>query len=193
MSRMKTPEFVCGLFAGAAIATAVFAAHADPRAFALHSAAFAPRATIPHRYSYQGYGCTGENASPELDWRGAPAGTKTFVLTVFDPDARAGRGWWHWVVFNIPAKTTGLPAGAGSASGYLMPRGATQGRNDFQTVGYGGPCPPGGEHAHHYHFTLYALDEPVAGMSELASGPTILHSIRGHVLAKAELVGLFRR
>lgn len=174
------------------VAVAVFAAHTAAPAFTLTSPAFQSNHVIPHQYSYSGYGCSGRNASPELDWRGAPPGTKTFALTVFDPDAMAGRGWWHWVVFNIPASVHRLQTGAGSGSGELMPRGAVQGRNDFQTVGYGGPCPPAGP-PHHYHLTLYALDEQVDGLSPLASGPMLLAAIRGHVLAKTELVGLFSK
>jgi Raf kinase inhibitor-like YbhB/YbcL family protein len=162
-------------------------------AFTLTSPAFKNGATIPNRYAYSGYGCTGRNTSPELDWTGAPADTKTFALTVFDPDARNGQGWWHWVVFNIPGSVTKLQPGAGSGSDALLPQGAVQGRNDFETVGYGGPCPPPGSPPHHYHFTLYALDEHVDGLSPLASGPLLVKTIRGHVLAKTELVGLFKR
>ena len=167
------------------------AAQTGHAAFTLTSPAFKNGGTIAHRYSYVGYGCTGRNMSPELDWSGAPANTKTFALTVFDPDARS-QGWWHWVVFNIPANVMKLQAGAGSGSDALLPRGAVQGRNDFETVGYGGPCPPPGS-PHHYHFTLYALDEHVDGLSPLASGPLFVKTIRGHVLAKTELVGLFTR
>jgi Raf kinase inhibitor-like YbhB/YbcL family protein len=147
---------------------------------------------IPHRFSHSSYGCTGRNVSPELDWSGAPADTKAFALTVFDPDARNGQGWWHWVVFNIPASVTKLQTGAGSGSDALQPQGAVQGTNDFATVGYGGPCPPLGS-LHHYHFTLYALDDQVNGLSPLATGPLLVKTIRGHVLAKTELVGLFSR
>ena len=171
------------------VALAAQTAHA---AFTLTSPAFKNGGIIPHRHSYSGYGCTGRNTSPELDWSGAPADTKTFALTVFDPDARNGQGWWHWVVFNIPATVTKLQAGAGSGSDALLPQGAVQGRTDFETVGYGGPCPPPGA-PHHYHFTLYALDEHIDGLSPLASGPLLVKTIRGHVLAKTELVGLFSR
>ena len=172
------------------VALAVQSARA---AFTLTSPAFKNGGTIPHRYTYSGYGCTGRNTSPELDWSGAPAETKTFALTVFDSDARNGQGWWHWVAFNIPSNVTKLQSGAGSGSDALLPAGAVQGRNDFETVGYGGPCPPPGNPPHHYHFTLYALDEHVDGLSPLASGPLLVKTIREHVLAKTELVGLFGR
>lgn len=180
---------VAALVAAVAFATPSFAA-----SFVLSSSAFKAGGTIPHQFSYNGYGCDGRNSSPQLTWKGAPSETKSFALTVFDPDARSGQGWWHWVVFNLPAATTGLPAGAGAGSGDLMPRGSVQGRSDFQTVGYGGPCPPPGEAPHHYVFTVYALDvDHLDGVSPLTSGPFLLKTIRGHVLAKTELLGRFSR
>jgi Raf kinase inhibitor-like YbhB/YbcL family protein len=178
--------------ASVTIVAALVAQTADA-AFTLTSPAFKNGATIPNRHAYSGYGCAGRNTSPELDWTGAPADTKTFALTVFDPDARNGQGWWHWVVFNIPGSVTKLQPGAGSGSDALLTQGAVQGRNDFETVGYGGPCPPPGSPPHHYHFTLYALDDHLDGLSPLASGPLLVKTIRGHVLAKTELVGLFKR
>jgi Raf kinase inhibitor-like YbhB/YbcL family protein len=162
--------------------------------FAITSSAFKNGATIPHQYSYRGYGCDGRNASPDVEWSAAPKATKSFALTLFDPDARAGQGWWHWVIFDIPATATKLSAGAGSGSSALVPKGAVQGRSDFQTVGYGGPCPPVGDPAHHYLFTLYALDvERLEAVSELTSGPDLLKAMRGHVLAKTTLTGRFGR
>ena len=158
----------------------------------LASTGFKNGGALPHDYSYSDSGCTGRNISPVLMWNGAPEGTQSFALTVFDPDARGGVGWWHWVVYNIPAAVNHLPKGAGSGSGDLMPQQAVQGRNDFQTIGYAGPCPPPGP-AHHYHFTIYALDAELSGLSPLTSGPTLVKAMRGHVLAKAELVGVFQR
>ncbi len=180
-----------------AIVLLLFAAAAAPSstpAMQLTSPAFKSGATIPVEYSYSGYGCSGHNTSPALTWSGwAPQGTKSFALTMFDPDARQGTGWWHWVVFNIPADVTALQAGAGAASNALMPQGAVQARNDFETVGYGGPCPPVGDSPHHYHFTVFAVDMHLDGLSPLTSGPSLLKALRGHVLAKAELIGLFGR
>ena len=91
--------------------------------------------------------CNGQNISPALSWSGEPAGTQSFAVTMFDPDARAGRGWWHWTVFNIPASVHGMAAGAGSGGSNDLPAGAAQGRNDFGVSQYSGPCPPPGEHA----------------------------------------------
>ena len=105
------------------------------------------------------FGCKGGNISPSLSWSGAPSDTKSFALTVYDPDAPTGSGFWHWVVFNIPASTMSIPKDAGNVKKKLMPKGAIQSRTDFGTDGYGGPCPPPGDKPHHYIFTVYAVDE----------------------------------
>jgi len=98
---------------------------------------------------FNGMGCTGGNTSPALAWTGAPAAAKSFAVTIYDPDAPTGSGWWHWVVYNLPATTTSLPAGAGDASKNLLPAGAVQGNTDFGAPGYGGACPPAGDKPHH--------------------------------------------
>jgi len=148
----------------------------------LASDSFTDGGTMPHWASYNGYGCTGTNLPPELHWSGEPAGTKSFALTMFDPDARKGAGWWHWVVYGIGAKMHGLPTGKRVTW--------TQGLTSFGTQGYGGPCPPPGDTPHHYVFTLYALDEPIAGNYD---GPGLVTAMKGHVLAKAQLIGRFGR
>lgn len=132
--------------------------------------------------------CGGDNRSPALAWSGAPAGTKSFALTLFDPDARSGRGFWHWLVVDIPASAAGLPEGAGSGSG--MPAGAGQGANDFGSAGYGGACPPPGSGAHHYEFTLYALGTP--SVPEARDG-ALSSYLKSHALATATLTGTYQR
>src|SRR5215475_4946508 len=124
--------------------------------FTLTSPDIGEGATIRNTQVFKGGGLNGDNVSPALAWSGAPAGTRSFALMVHDPDAPTGSGWWHWVVYNIPAGTNSLPAGAGDPQKKLMPAGALQGRTYYGTIGYGGPCPPPGA-AHHYHFRLYAL------------------------------------
>jgi Raf kinase inhibitor-like YbhB/YbcL family protein len=99
---------------------------------------------------FKGMNCTGSNISPALQWHGAPPAAKSFALTVYDPDAPTGSGWWHWVTYNIPAATTQLGAGAGDPAKALMPSGSVQGNTDFGVPGYGGPCPPQGDKPHHY-------------------------------------------
>lgn len=101
------------------------------------------------------FGCQGGNQSPQVKWSGAPAGTRSFVLTMYDPDAPTGSGWWHWVAINIPPSVSELPAGAGSAGGQL-PAGALPINNDAGHPGYGGACPPLGQN-HRYVITVHAL------------------------------------
>lgn len=111
------------------------------------------------------FGCDGGNISPSLKWTGVPAGTKSFAIILFDRDAPTGpppngrRGFWHWIVFNIPASTTSLPKNAGDVKAKLMPEGVIQSRNSYGFNGYGGMCPPQGEKQHHYMLTVYAVDE----------------------------------
>ncbi len=119
--------------------------------------------TFATQYILNGFGCTGGNISPALTWSNPPAGTKSFALQVFDPDAPTGSGFWHWAVYNIPPSATGLPRGAGNAAATL-PAPAFGGNTDFLDTGttggngnYGGPCPPAGDPPHRYIFTLYAL------------------------------------
>lgn len=123
--------------------------------FALNSSSISPGSIISHKFIFNGYGCHGQNLSPELEWSGAPEGTKSFALVVHDPDAPNANGWYHWMVIDIPKDVTRLDEGI-SGSGKL-PRGAREIRNDFDDVHYGGPCPPKGDKAHRYVFTLFAM------------------------------------
>lgn len=150
-----------------------------------------------------GFGCTGKNISPELVWSQVPAGTKSFALTMFDPDAPTGCGFWHWTVFNIPGSAMGLPRGTGN---FELPLPAFAGPNDFQDTGvtgvngrYGGPCPPAGDGEHRYVFTLYALavDDLHATAGIPRTGSAALHGFvlnRGlgdKVLGKASFTATF--
>ncbi len=148
--------------------------------------------TIPEEQVFNGFGCKGKNISPALFWSGAPAGTKSFALMVHDPDAPTASGFWHWVVYNIPADTTQIPAEAGDPKKKGMPAGIVQGRNDFGTAGYGGPCPPPGK-PHHYHFRLYALKVPKLDVPADASDAVIGFNVNANKLAEADLVGLYGR
>jgi Raf kinase inhibitor-like YbhB/YbcL family protein len=151
--------------------------------------------TIKMEQVFNSFTCTGQNISPSLSWSGAPKGTKSFVITVYDPDAPTGSGWWHWVVINIPASTTSLPKNAGDAKSDLLPAGAMQTRTDFGTPGYGGPCPPQGDKPHHYHFTVFAVDEDKLqfAQSDQASAALVGFELHFHTLEKATLVGTFGR
>jgi Raf kinase inhibitor-like YbhB/YbcL family protein len=123
--------------------------------FTLTSPDIKPGSKIASQSVFNGFGCTGQNVSPALSWSGAPAGTKSFVLTVYDPDAPTGSGFWHWVMYNIPVGTSSLAQGAGTPG--KEPPGAVQATTDYSTPGWGGPCPPPGDKPHRYIFTLYAV------------------------------------
>ena len=155
----------------------------------LTSPDIAPGAKIADEQVFKGFGCTGGNISPALSWSGAPAGTKSFALSVYDPDAPTGSGFWHWVVFNIPPDVTSLPKNAGDPKGPAAPKGAVQSRTDFGAPGYGGPCPPQGDPPHHYHFTIFAVDTPKLDGDENNSAAFVGFQLHFHTLAKAELVG----
>ncbi len=125
--------------------------------FSLGSTTVVAGSTISNTHVFAGFGCSGGNVSPALSWKGAPADAKSFALTVYDPDAPTGSGWWHWAAYNIPASATGLAEGAGTADGAKLPAGTQQVSTDFGAPGYGGPCPPQGDKPHRYIFTVYAL------------------------------------
>ncbi len=142
---------------------------------------------------YSGFGCRGRNISPSLEWSNAPAGTKSFAVTVYDPDAPTGSGWWHWVVFNIPANVHELKRDAGNLEKDLAPPGAIQSRTDFGTVGFGGACPPVGDKPHRYLFTVYALDLPRLNLDATSPPAMVGYSLNQHALAKATLVSYYGR
>jgi Raf kinase inhibitor-like YbhB/YbcL family protein len=138
-------------------------------------------------------GCKGQNISPALSWSGEPAGTQSFAITMYDPDAPTGSGWWHWTLFNIPASVHGLAAGAGSEGSKDLPAGAGQGRTDFGFSHYGGPCPPAGDHAHHYEITVYAVKVAKLPLDDTASGAKVGFNLHFNTLATAKIVGRYGR
>jgi len=146
---------------------------------------------ITAAHVFNGMGCTGQNISPALNWSNAPAGTKSFAVTAYDPDAPTGSGWWHWVMYNIPASVTSLPAGAGN--GRDAPRGSQQGRTDFGSKGYGGPCPPAGDKPHHYHFTVFALKVDKIDVPGDATAAYVGFNLNANKLATARVTGLYAR
>ena len=160
--------------------------------FTLTSTDFTEGDTLANTQVFNEFGCKGGNISPALAWSGAPAGTQSFALLMHDPDAPTGSGWWHWVVYNIPPATGSLPAGAGDPKKGLMPKGAVQGRTDYGSVGYGGPCPPPGK-PHHYNFRLYALKVPKLEVPEGASAALIAFNVRAQALGEAQLTGMYGR
>ena len=139
-------------------------------------------------------GCDGQNVSIALNWKDPPAGTKSYMLTMFDPDAMGGGvGWWHWQVWNIPAGASGLPEGAGSKSGKGLPKGAVQGKADLGRTGYLGPCPPPGSGLHHYVITLYAMKATKLRTEADASPGMVSADARAQSLGKASVTYTYGR
>ena len=165
------------------------AARADE--FRLASPDVTEGGTIKLEQVFKGGGCTGMNISPALSWTGAPASAKSFALTVYDPDAPTGSGFWHWVLFNIPATTHGLPKDAGNPARGMTPAGAISVRNDYGTVGYGGPCPPPGDKPHRYIFTVFAVDQAKLPIDASVSPAVVGFNLHFHTVAKAMLTGMY--
>ena len=148
----------------------------------LKSSSFTHEHEIPTRHT-----CEGEDVSPELLWTEPPKGTQGFALVVDDPDAPK-RAWVHWLVYDLPAHARSLPEGATRDS---LPIGAVEGRNDWNALGWRGPCPPSGRHR--YLFKLYALDTSLEDLGGGASKPDLENAMMGHILATATLVGTYKK
>ena len=140
-----------------------------------------------------GFGCAGGNKSPQLSWSDPPEGTKSFAITCYDPDAPTGSGFWHWLMVNIPANVRSLDLGAGDPSGNKVPEGALQTRTDFGAPGYGGPCPPEGDHPHRYLFTVFAVSQEKLSVEPDTSAAVVGFYLNFNTLAKSVIMGLARR
>jgi Raf kinase inhibitor-like YbhB/YbcL family protein len=159
-------------------------ASVSAQTFTLKSSELGGQATS--RQMANTFGCHGENASPELNWENAPAGTQSFAVTMYDKDAPTGSGFWHWVVFNIPANITELKSDAGNISKGLAPAGSVQSNTDMGVPGYGGPCPPPGS-IHEYLITVYALKTKLT--LDKNAGPALAgFYLNSNALAKASIV-----
>jgi len=144
--------------------------------------------TFKNQQLFNQWGCTGGNTSPVLNWEHVPKGTKSFAITLYDPDAPTGSGWWHWLVINIDPATRTLVGNAGNLKAPQLPDGARMITNDFGFPGYGGACPPEGAEPHQYELTLYALDTDMITIPEHASGALAGYYILQHVIEKSVLV-----
>ncbi len=167
-------------------------AFAQTDTFTLSSPDLEEGGALPEAQVLTGFGCEGPNVSPALSWQNAPEGTESFAVTVYDPDAATGSGWWHWVVFDIPTDVTGLEAGAGSEGG-TMPEGSVQSTADAGVPGYGGACPPEGDAPHRYVFTAYALGTASLGLNTDASGAMVGLFLNANSLARGSITVTYGR
>lgn len=172
---------------------AVSALSFSASAFELKSPTIKPNSTLTIDQVFKGFGCEGKNISPALEWKNPPAGTKSYAVTVYDPDAPTGSGWWHWVMFNIPATVTKLDADAGNPASGKAPTGATQSRTDFGAPGFGGACPPPGNKPHRYIFTVYALKVDKIDADANASGAMVGFMLNANKLGKASFTAKYGR
>src|ERR1700679_3327713 len=150
--------------------------------------------SVPLIYTAKAFGCSGGNLSPELHWSGAPAGTQSFVLTLFDRDERSTpSGWWHWIVYDLPKTVDSLPLGAGAEQSNSLPAPAHQGPSDLGENAYHGPCPAKGDPPHRYVFTVYALNVAKLPVPADSSGAMVTSVVQDHLLGKAVFVAHYGR
>lgn len=142
---------------------------------------------------FAGFGCSGDNISPQLAWTNSPDSTKSFAITVYDPDAPTGSGWWHWVIFNMPATTNVLEANAGYIENGLAPEGSVQSITSFGKAGFGGACPPEGDKAHAYIFTVYALSIEKIELESNAPPAMVGYYLNANAIEKASLISYYGR
>ena len=166
---------------------------AQAKDFKLSSPEIKAGGKIPASFEFNGFGCSGDNKSPALQWRGAPKDTQSFAVTVYDPDAPTGSGWWHWVVVNIPANVTELPGNAGAPNSTTLPAGASQVRIDYGVNGWGGVCPPPGDKAHRYIFTVHALKVDKLDLPADATAALAGFMINANTLSKASFKAKYGR
>lgn len=182
---MKRTLLAAGMIGAATLAQAA--------GFQLTSPDIKAGAMIPKSFEFNGFGCSGENKSPALKWSGAPKGAKSFAVTVYDPDAPTGSGWWHWMVINIPADVTELKPDAGAVGGANLPKGASHARIDYGVAGWGGVCPPQGDKPHRYIFTVHALKVEKLDVPADATAALTGFMINGNSLGKASFTARYGR
>jgi Raf kinase inhibitor-like YbhB/YbcL family protein len=161
---------------------------ADAKSFTLMSDEYGGK--VSKKQLFSGFGCNGDNISPELSWANAPSNAKSFAIVLFDPDSR-GNGWWHWIVYDIPKTISSIPSNASTLK--TLPKGSIEGMTSFGFKNYGGPCPPRGDGPHRYIITLYALDVEKLNVSSDADPKIIAQYIESHTIQKSSIVSHFER
>ena len=182
---MKRFLIAAALIGGASLAQA--------GGFRLSSPDIKAGGAIDKKFEFNGFGCAGENKSPVLKWSGAPKDAKSFAVTMYDPDAPTGSGWWHWSVINIPASVTELAADAGAVGGANLPKGASHVRVDFGTAGWGGVCPPQGDPPHRYIFTVHALKTDKLDIPADATAALAGFMVNANSIGKASFTAKYGR
>lgn len=162
-----------------------YTAIADVPAFQVTSSDVADGQELPTAQVSGIFGAGGEDVSPQLSWSGFPDGTKSFAVTVYDPDAPTASGFWHWAVADIPVTTTSLPSGAGDDTGSGLPAGAWQLRNDASLARFLGAAPPAGHGQHHYAIAVHAVDVETLGIPKESTPAFLGFNLSGHTLARA--------
>lgn len=179
MRFLKTLTITC------ALSTSIMSAYADGHKFTLSSSDIAEGQQLAQDFVFKGFGCEGSNVSPSLSWANAPEGTESFAITVYDPDAPTGSGWWHWFAFNIPVDVNELPSDSGT------PEGAIALKNDYGTSGFGGACPPPGE-VHRYQFTVHALSTKLE-LNDSVSNALAGFMVNANSIASASITAVYNR
>jgi len=142
---------------------------------------------------FNGFGCTGENTSPQLAWSNPPEGTKSFAITMYDPDAPTGSGWWHWLAFDIPSDINELVKNAGNVESKLMPAEVIQSITDYGGYGYGGPCPPENHGIHQYIITIHALKVDKLGLDKNTNPAVVGYYLWNNTIAKSSIITYYER
>lgn len=162
------------------------------QAFELSSTDVKNGSELSQQQVFNDFGCTGKNISPALKWKNAPAGTKSFAITVYDPDAPTGSGWWHWTMFNIPVDTQELASGINQDPSKL-PKGAIEGRTDYGKAGFGGACPPVGDKPHRYIVTVHALKVDKLDLTADTPAAMLGYFLNQNSLGKATITATYGR
>ncbi len=170
--------------------TTLIATPASAQEFNLTSTTISEGETLTNTHVFKGFGCEGKNESPQLSWSGAPKGTKSFAINVYDPDAPTGSGWWHWNVVNLPTSINSISQNASMSKD--LPNEAIEIRNDYGKIGFGGACPPPGE-VHRYIITVYALGVERLELPENPSNALVGFMIRANMLESANITAVYHR